>query len=62
MTQWTEEEEREARAFAKGFVALMLYAKAQGIMMGFIGPETAILNMEPDQGEQGSNEKGHAAD
>ena len=64
MSQWTDEEyEREARAFAKGFLALMLYARTQGITMGFIGPGIAIANMEPgkqpepDQGKEPEGER-----
>jgi hypothetical protein len=44
---WTEQDEVEARAFAKAFVALMLYARTQGIGLGFIGPGISIVNMEP---------------
>ena len=43
VSQWTEEDQREAEAFAKGFIALMTYARTQGIFMAF-GP---VCNMEP---------------
>jgi hypothetical protein len=43
--KWTEEDQRDAEAFAKGFVALMIFARAQGVMVGFITP-TAIVPPE----------------
>ena len=41
--KWTEEDQRDAEAFAKGFVALMLFARTQGVMVGFITPTVAIM-------------------
>ena len=44
--QWTDEDQRDAEAFAKGFVALMLFARTQGVLIGFITPEVAIVPPE----------------
>lgn len=35
---WTEQDEKDAREFARGFVALMQYAQTVGITVGFCAP------------------------
>ena len=35
---WTEQDQRDAEEFARGFVALMQYAQTVGITVGFCAP------------------------
>jgi hypothetical protein len=45
---WTEQDQRDAEAFARGFVALMLYARTVGITLWFCGPADLAKTSEGD--------------
>jgi hypothetical protein len=43
---WTEQDQRDAEEFARGFVALMLYARTVGITVGFCMPTAPAKTSE----------------